>query len=334
MSKKVIIGIHGLGNKAPKETLLKWWKESLIEGLEREHYNTALPEFELVYWADLVYDKPLDPQETDKDSETYLRERYVKGNPEFEKNDHSTRRKVVDFLDQQLNRILLNEDYSLNYTAITDAIISRFFRDLDIYYKENSANGTGSVRKTKDLINQRLSDVILKYKGYSIMLIAHSMGSIIGYEVLKFGSLKTGIDYFITMGSPLGLPVVIGKIAAEQKLGSEEINGVTTPSCVKKHWYNFSDIMDKVAFNYKLADDFNKNRHGVIPVDFLIVNNYEYNGKRNPHKSYGYLRAPEFSKILNDFINEKFTLRQKIIQMISNIFSYISKIASGKAVGK
>ena len=30
--KTVLIGIHGLRNKPPKDTLADWWKTSIIEG--------------------------------------------------------------------------------------------------------------------------------------------------------------------------------------------------------------------------------------------------------------------------------------------------------------
>ena len=41
------------------------------------------------------------------------------------------------------------------------------------------------------------------------MLIAHSMGSIIGFDVLTFLATDIKINTFITIGSPLGLPVII-----------------------------------------------------------------------------------------------------------------------------
>ncbi len=36
----------------------------------------------------------------------------------------------------------------------------------------------------------------------------------------------------------------------------------------------------------------------------MLNNNYEYDGEENPHKSYGYLRAPEVSKVIYDFLYE------------------------------
>jgi len=57
--RKVIIGIHGLGNKPPKYLLQRWWKDAMIEGLNSSDIQQSLPKFELVYWADILYEKPL-----------------------------------------------------------------------------------------------------------------------------------------------------------------------------------------------------------------------------------------------------------------------------------
>ena len=62
------------------------------------------------------------------------------------------------------------------------------------------------------------------------------------------------------------------------------------------------DPLDKVAFDYNLADDFTANSHGVKPFDHLVVNDYVKDDEANPHKSYGYLRAKEFSLLLSEFL--------------------------------
>ncbi len=56
---KVIIAIHGLGNKPPKEQLQEWGKMAIEEGLKNSGQHVHLPEFELIYWAGLVYERPL-----------------------------------------------------------------------------------------------------------------------------------------------------------------------------------------------------------------------------------------------------------------------------------
>ncbi|HUX95732.1 MAG TPA: hypothetical protein VMV47_08365 [Bacteroidales bacterium] len=322
----VIIGIHGLGNKPPKPLLEHWWKLAVTEGLRNNKYNTVLPEFEMVFWADIIHDKALSESDKDINSLYYIDEEYTEAPANFLVTEHSTRKKLVDFLGKQLNRIFLNDDLTLNYSFITDAIVDKYFKDLEVYYMGNCTSEDGHSCKVNDLIKKRLLKILEEHRNDDIMLISHSMGSIIAYDVLTFSAPHIRINTFITMGSPLGLPVVISKIAAEQRQQGNKDNLMTTPSCIIKNWFNFSDILDKVALNYKLSDDFTENNHGVKPVDFMVVNDYEINGFRNPHKSFGYLRTPEFSKILNDFIlAERLTIKQKVMR---RIVEYIDKIKS------
>ena len=63
-----IIGIHGLANKPPQPTLMEWWQEAILEGLERNQgrIDRAIA-FDLCYWADLRYNNP------DQASQPYVR---------------------------------------------------------------------------------------------------------------------------------------------------------------------------------------------------------------------------------------------------------------------
>jgi len=316
---KVIIGIHGLGNKPPKQQLEQWWKLAMEEGLKNNNYTTTIPQFELVYWADILYDKPL--TENDPANPYFLDETYTKAPENNLHESHNLRKKFVGFIGKQLNKIFLNEDFSMNYSAITDTLVSRYFKELEMYYSEiNIGNG----RKVRDLIRERLLAVLKKYRKKEIMLISHSMGSIIAFDVLTFLVPQLKINTFVTIGSPLGLPIVVGKIAAEQKRRYNGENHMITPPGVVKNWFNFSDILDKVAFNYALADDFSANSNGIKPTDFLVENDYKMNGEPNPHKSYGYLRTPEFSKVLNDFLTvEKQSMKGKIAQKTIGMFKYL-----------
>ena len=80
---RIILGIHGLGNKPDKETLSKWWQLSLKEGLMKQGYETHLPEFKMVYWADILYPRPLDKNIEDPDNPYFIDEKYTKAEPDF-----------------------------------------------------------------------------------------------------------------------------------------------------------------------------------------------------------------------------------------------------------
>ena len=298
----------------------------MLEGLQSYGFNTSISSFKLVYWADIFHDKPLDESESDTESPYFLDERYTLASPQFETEDHNTRKKIVEFISRQLNRIFLNDDLTLNYKYITDIIVSKYFKELELYYSGGSAGVGDQPAIARDLIRERLISVLHEHRGDDIMLISHSMGSIVAFDVLTLIAPQICINTFITMGSPLGLPVVISKIAAEQSQITHVSNIVATPPGVIGKWYNFSDIMDKVALNYKLSDNFSENGYRVKPEDILVINTYEINGERNPHKSFGYLRTPEFANILNDFIiSESLSMKEKAIRRIVLIYTEISR---------
>jgi hypothetical protein len=321
---KVIIGIHGLGNKPPKNLLQKWWKDAMLEGLSLTGVNKKLPSFEIVYWADIVYKNPLNKWTRNKNDPYYLDEPYKKAPNTFVVEDHSLRRRVIDFLTKQMNRLFLNKDKTMKYSFLADAIIKRYFKDLEVYYMKEYKNNVSS--KAQNLIRERVVQTIKKYDNHEIMIIAHSMGSIIIFDVLNFLIPEIKINTLVTMGSPLGLPIVIHKIATEQKKRFNGKSILATPPGITTNWFNFADIMDHVALNYKLADDFSKNERGILPTDFLVNNNYEINGVKNPHKSFGYLRAPEFSKILSNFIEEeKHKIGQKVLGKVKDVIEKVKE---------
>ena len=325
---KVIIGIHGLGNKPSKETLEMWWVKSMQEGLRKTGKPFSLPKFELVYWADILNEKPLDEKIKDEEDPCFLREKYIPGKDrDYIIPAHPVRKKMLDFLEKQMDKIFLNEDMTINFSSISDTIIHKYFKDLGAYFSEKCLDERGMKCLARDIIRDRAVEVLHKYRKDDILLIGHSMGSIIAYDVLTFLMSELPIDTFVTIGSPLGLPIVMGKIAAINKLILKDKEKLKTPPGVRRNWYNFSDLEDNVAINYNLGDDYGENVNGVKATDFLVFNNYEINNKKNPHKSYGYLRAPEFSGVLFDFIQRgKESPVQRVLGLFMAFYERIKKI--------
>ncbi|MBN1252997.1 MAG: hypothetical protein JXR51_03560 [Bacteroidales bacterium] len=322
---KIIIGIHGLGNKPSEEILEKWWNMSIVEGLNK-YYNIDNQniKFKMVYWADILYDKPLNKKITNKNSPYYLEEPYFPGLKKINHIARNTRKKVIDFIDKILEKILLNDDFSVNYSSFTNAIIHKYFKDLDTYYSDKTLNNSGKEDLAKDIIRKRLITVLEDHKKDQILLIAHSMGSIIAYDVLSLYSKKFKIDCLITIGSPLGFPIIMSKIANELKAKFADFKKLTSPESVKYNWYNFADLEDKVAIDYKLSDDFEENTVGVKVVDFEVYNDYQANKIKNPHKSFGYLRTNEVAKVIFDFVNSED--KEFKTKLIRRIFKFISEI--------
>ena len=299
---KIIIGVHGLGNKSPQNILKKWWIASIKEGFRDAGYEVPGFKFELVYWADITHPVPLDPDETDKKSPYYLESPYAPGKAHKEKPPSRRRLRFLNILEKEMDKIFLNKDMSVNHASMTDEIMKRYFNDLNIYYKSLLNDEKNNTVPAKRLIRDRLEKILLKHKGKNILLIGHSMGSIISYDVLSEPDINVNVDTYVTIGSPLGLPVIMSRIAAEQKQWNGDAAPLTTPPTVQRNWYNFSDLHDKVAINYNLSDDYGDNEHEVHVIDKIIYNDYECYGKKNPHKAYGYLRTPEMAEILYNFL--------------------------------
>jgi hypothetical protein len=299
---KIIIGIHGLGNKPPPRILKDWWEKSLREGLKAIGHPGVFFTFDLVYWSDILHPTPLSPEEKDEKSPLFIEFPYEPATSFYRKQPGKFRRRVLDFLERNLDKIFLLDNMSGLFSSMTNIIIRRYFQDLDQYYSEKPVIDHQDGKPAKELIRKRLWHVLQKHRRKQILLIAHSMGSIIAYEVLWKNPNEVKLDTLVTIGSPLGQPFVKGKIAQELNGPNANMADLKTPSNITRKWYNLSDLEDKVAINYNLEDDYGRNEMGISPKDKIIFNNYIYDHKRNPHKSYGYLRSPEMAELIYEFL--------------------------------
>ena len=300
--KKIIIGIHGLSNKPAANVLKEWWIESIKEGLKQSGFADTDVPFEMVFWADILYGKPLDPSVKDIEDPLFLDEPYLPINGIHPREESTIKTKIMQYVEDQLDAVFLNEDMSLNFEDVTDKIVHHYFIDLEKYYSNDLFDKINKDRLLRDIIREKLRKVLRQYQGWDILLIAHSMGSIIAYDVLLELEEEIKIDTFITIGSPLGLPIIVSRIYAEMKKQSGKECKVRVPNSIQKSWYNFSDISDTVALDHTLHDDFSVSDNGIEVQDNYIYNDYEIEGKRNPHKSFGYLRSKEVAKIISSFL--------------------------------
>ena len=313
---KVIVGIHGLANKPKKDILADWWKKSIKEGLNK---NCQIAEaefrFEMVYWADLLYKNP---QHGDK---LFDFDSLYNGQPYVEAEPASLKEYEDGFLDDIRAKALglvgstadmLKERFEMNKLA--DWVLGKVLKDLAIYYDPERKIGDRSEPKqpveARKVLQDELKNALIPLKGEEIMLIAHSMGTIISYDVLRDigpkGSDKDPdfeIAHFVTIGSPLGLPHVKGKIIEERDYDGQGRERVRTPSVVSERWVNYADRKDPVALDVHLRDDYRQNKKGIRVEDDLVINGYlSPSDEPNHHKSYGYLRTPELSEHIRDFL--------------------------------
>lgn len=279
--RPLILGIHGLANKPPKEEKQAWWAAAIREGLRR-NLGADRPDlpFEFVYWADLRYDAPLSE---DRNREPYYP---VRGRGPFPSADGAcaptlTDRlyRVVEWMQEKTGRLVLD-----------DLIIEHRLDDLWGYYED---------RAFREAARDRLREALEQHAGRPLLIAAHSMGSLIAYDVLRRlerDGRCPRIEHLVTMGAPLGLAEIKHHLA-------EEHGGLRVPDAVAR-WSNLGDREDVATVGTTLAESYAPNAAGIGVTDCPVINGYRRpRGGVNPHKSYGYLRTPEFSRAVAAFLD-------------------------------
>jgi len=152
-------------------------------------------------------------------------------------------------------------------------------------YRRNSAGISDQVRQSLQVPLLAASGA-----GRPILMIGHSMGSVIAYDSLWELSHRHGnpltIDLFLTMGSPLGQ-----RLIQKQLLGNG-LDGIDRYPTNIKRWKNLTAVGDLTAIDPRLADDFK----GMTELQLLdeiedeeVLNYFRLCGVLNVHAEYGYL---------------------------------------------
>ena len=140
---------------------------------------------------------------------------------------------------------------------------------------------------------------------HDIMLIAHSLGSMIAYDVLwKFShygeyhalrAIKHRVGMFLTLGSPLGNEIVKGQLKGSSAYGIRRF-----PTLIRA-WRNVVAEDDFVAHDETLKDDYRKMERAKLVdtiCDKRIFNLAVRNEESNPHHAVGYLIHPTVIHII------------------------------------
>ena len=282
---KVILLIHGRSNKPQESTLRRWWLNAIDDGqefIDSPVIDETIVPIEMAYYADVYYPTP----ELAAEIEEPYRE---PGEGAIKVYNDS----LFDFLRDIGGEIVgagIDAFESLTGVlgTLAEQVVKGMLADLHSYYDD---------QVSRDTIQQRLIDKIVQYQNHEIILISHSMGTIVAYDVLRrmgkdlqYNGIS--VEHFVTLGSPLGFAPVKAKIF-------DQNNGqLRTPSIVSRSWSNFADGRDIVTLDTRLSDDFAPNSQGVKVIDDRVACDYP----DNPHKSYGYLRTPEFSDLLSSLL--------------------------------
>jgi hypothetical protein len=138
-------------------------------------------------------------------------------------------------------------------------------------------------------------------QGDKVLLIGHSMGSVIAFDALwelhHLEGITRCVDCFLTVGSPLGLKFVQHRLLCNGKEHPRRYPGNL------RTWVNISALGDLVALDPSLQKDFGEmvTRHYVENIDDKhdgIYNHFRDEKGLNVHRSYGYLVNPVVDQVI------------------------------------
>lgn len=280
-----VLMIHGRsqGGKVAAE-LKATWVATLEEGFKAAGSNVTTPfEVDFPYYADKLDAFAAAAQ---LPSPTDLLAKGPGQNRQFEEFMQSavaemrTRADISDTeVEQQVEPGQVIEKGAQNWPwvqAIVRAIDSRlghtssftiekFLRDVFVYTTNREV-----ARQINAIVEAEIRDE-------PTIVIGHSLGSVVAYNVLMKNKAKLKLRKFITVGSPLGIKAISSKL------------GVAENPAASVGWFNAYDERDIVALNPLTAPFF-----GADPA----VENYDRvkNSTDNRHGIVGYLNDVEVAK--------------------------------------
>ncbi len=165
-------------------------------------------------------------------------------------------------------------------------------------YFDNIDNIASEIRK---LLKQTLRPLIEKNE--PVLLIGHSLGSVIAYDTLWELTYEEGLHGkvdFLTLGSPLGMHYVQRRL-----MGMKENGEKSYPKLIRS-WNNLSSEGDIIALERNFHDSFNEMlKHGLVESiedhSHGIYNFYRTDEGLNCHRSYGYLVNPAVGSVIADW---------------------------------
>jgi hypothetical protein len=142
-------------------------------------------------------------------------------------------------------------------------LLQQLFPDADAYFFTDK----------RQPIRERLRQALNAVVGGPVVVVGHSLGTVIAYDVLSEASFAASVvPLLVTLGSPLGYTEIQDVVTRPLRL----------PTPVQL-WANFADPLDLVALDTSLADEF----QGAPRIIDALVDN----PSSNNHAACGYLRA-------------------------------------------
>lgn len=317
--------IHGIANKVDSEPLLRSWIDALRDDGGPDLWSSGVTT-SMCYWADVLYEKPL--PESDLGDEAAGEEADIAGTGGvgmtwFDALDDEEKAQVLELAaevgaeswltdadldadDAEGTRVegsatdLLDDPAArIDFERIPlpgplkRRMMKAFLRDVHHYLWDVSFEPRpGDVYQVRTEIRQRTLDAMAAATTRPHVVVGHSLGSVIAYDVLRNVADAPSVDGLLTLGSPLGLDEVQDHL----KPGWSRWDGYPALK-VRTGWTNVYDRLDPVCgFDPVLANDFR--RSGSAEV----VDIWEPNRGRWRHSVGKYLGGSKLRATLVDLL--------------------------------
>ena len=296
-SKDIIIYVPGMKPKPPaddhRETL---WK-CVVEGVRRADRTAARSLalhkeiFQLISWTSLFYSEQRDLAPDLPGVERLLR---LDG-PEARDVREALHwhKRIAQFV------YLVSDAFPILIKLVANPDLKATLQDSLRYFR----NENGVATEIRKMVSDALEAAWRT--GHRIMLIGHSLGSVIAYDVLwelsRRQSSDVHVDHFMTLGSPLGL-----KFVKRRMLNTRHRETNQYPANIRK-WSNLSAVGEMTALDRSFADDYRpmleQNLVESITDHIELVNYFRGPEGLNVHRCYGYMVNEKTGVVIAEWLN-------------------------------
>jgi len=289
-----IVYIPGKNPKPPAKQHHEMLWLTLVEGVRRAHGDTAAElmhqkrSFKLIAWNELYYAAEKDGAR-DLPWIDALINRHGPSDADI-REAHAWHRK----LDRMLYAIADHVPYIIRFLpGPVCATVNETRR-----YFENTNNIAYHIREQLKKVIRPMLD-----KNEPVLVIGHSMGSIIAYDAFwEMSHIEHRNDKldFLSLGSPLGMNFV------QHRLQGRHEQGIRKYPTIIRRWINIASVGDVTALDRHFHDDFQAMLDLGIAESIEdhtegIYNFYHNEEGLNCHRSYGYLVNPATGKVITDW---------------------------------
>jgi pimeloyl-ACP methyl ester carboxylesterase len=275
-----VVFVHGLGNKPEANELLRIWQRSLSRenGID---LGASGIDSSMVYWADVFYPSP-DPDiakyesieefALSEEQETSAADSEVRVKDQLS----SIERNFLDGLAKRYDVRVAYTDASIGVvnssrhavdvyeriplpSFLKERVMAKFVQEAYTYiFNKESSPSDGKKYNVRTELRERFISALKSIKvakpDEPIVVIAHSMGTMIAYDCLKCVPDCPKVDWLFTIGSPLGIDEIQDGFLP---LWTRE-DGYPTEKLIHS-WINIFDPLDVVArLDPNLANDYQR----------------------------------------------------------------------------